>query len=55
MEPTLHVLSAKYRSEQCSDTALMNRDHFLLSPQVDPLLRCTWLRCWAQKLTFEFN
>jgi hypothetical protein len=57
-EPTLHVLFAKYRSGQFSNAALMNCDHFLLSAEVDLLLRCTWLWCWAehaewaQKLTF---
>jgi len=54
----LRVLSAKYRSGQFSNAALTNCDHFLLSAEVDLLLRCAWLWCWAQcaewaqKLTF---
>jgi len=44
----LRVLSAKYRSGQFSNAALTNCDHFLLSAEVDLLLRCAWLWCWAQ-------
>ena len=50
-EHTLHVLSAKYSSGHSSNAALMNRDRFLLSAQVDLVLRCTE---WHKKTgTFE--
>jgi hypothetical protein len=48
-DPTLHVLSAKYRAGQFSTEALIDCDHFLVSAQVDKLLRCTWLQCSAER------